>query len=192
MQKEFPIADDAQRKLEDDARRYNQLVTHPRDAHHLFALLLAHQRTSVGGVQFLNGILDQLHIQDMVKAAQLDTNRSWQAGAADGRTGTEIAADKMIAANMQIIDAQRAARAAGKGLVYVGGEPAPRTMRAGLKPEDIAVSVGGQKCEPFDGPAESGTCPECEGVGGFVEEGNGYQTEQTGVRCEACKGSGCA
>lgn len=120
MEKEFPAVPDAQRTLEDNARRYQQLLDHPRDAHHLFALLLAHKQNNVAGKAYLNAILDQLHLQDLAKAGQLATNRAWQAGAVDGRSGSEIAADKMIAANMAIVDADRQRRAAAKGAVYIG------------------------------------------------------------------------
>lgn len=180
------------RKLEDDARRYHQLLDHPKDAHHLFALLLAHTRTNILGKQYMNTILDQLHIQDLVKHGQLATNRAWQEGRVDGRSGSEIAADKMIAANMEIIDAQRTTRAAAKGLVYVAGEPGPRPARAGAAVTVMQDAGAKEGIDPQIAgavflPAE---CEECKGVGGFVEDNGGYQAEQTGVRCETCNGTG--
>lgn len=187
------------RALEADARRFHQLLDHPRDAHHLFALLLAHTRTNVQGKAYMTAILDQLHLQDLATKGQLEVNRAWQAGRVDERSGTEIAADKMIIANMEIVDLQREMRARKKGLVYVAGEPAPRMMRAGfavVRDPASVVTMQDQAVRAGIDPQIAGAvaplaeCEECKGIGGFVEQNDGYQTEQTGVRCEACNGSG--
>lgn len=108
-------------ELRRNARRYQQLLDHPRDAHHLFALLLAHTRTNIMGREYLNRILDQLHIQDLAKGGTLAAARVWQQGGADGETGTERAATVVLDARAQVSDAQIAARIVN----HLAGAPTP-------------------------------------------------------------------
>lgn len=145
-------------ELRRNARRYQQLLDHPRDAHHLFALLLAHTRTNVAGKQYLNQILDQLHIQDLAKAGTLAAAKIWQQGGADGKTGTERAADAILDARMQVgaarVDAGMVNGIADKiladSLAVIDAERQRRAQRAGQLYEGPERRHDGRPFDPLN------------------------------------------